>query len=441
VNVLEIARQAADDLSLEMPETLFPASEDEPGTTHRRLRRAITRTLETIRDRQGVDWQQSRRVHAFLSQPGLVQHAGIPADFKRFVDQTMFDHTRGVSLAMSESPADFQKLIGRPIPTWEPRWMRRGSDLLISPWSYGSTLSYEYVSTAIVTEPPRAHEVVSSTASPRTLTAFQRCVFYPGHTVVLPALADGETVELLPASGTWGTHGGSITTPGSAPLQVIDVDPSSRDIVTIAQRGSGYEMTAAFGAWVSSATPTANGMTLAPYTRYVVQKGHLLHLPVLVPGEWIELIAATGVWSSLGARLITRGGITVAPPQSYLSSVMVLTADASGAPEFDTSGQLAGQPWSASGNPRLGYAKRKAAVTADTDEPMWSPELVTLGVVAQMQARDGQPAAGDMQAFESALYSEVVANLDGAVLRMGSGEQPSSRRPVIAPVLIDAGGA
>ena len=135
MNVLEIARQAADDLSLEMPETLFPASEDEPGTTHRRLRRAITRTLETIRDRQGVDWQQSRRVHAFLSQPGLVQHAGIPADFKRFVDQTMFDHTRGVSLAMSESPADFQKLIGRPIPTWEPRWMRRGSDLLISPWS------------------------------------------------------------------------------------------------------------------------------------------------------------------------------------------------------------------------------------------------------------------------------------------------------------------
>lgn len=61
-----------------------------------------------------------------------------------------------------------------------------------------------------------------------------------------------------------------------------------------------------------------------------------------------------------------------------------------------------------------------SAFTADTDKALWSDELLHLGMVWAIGARDGMPSGPDYDAFLARLMSETSAEADGGALTFGT---------------------
>ena len=415
--ILEIAQDVADDLSISRPLRLF-GLDDEGDTSPRRLVRAITRTCEFLRD--SYAWQQSKREHRFLTIAGSQQTRALPADFHQFVPDTMFDRSRRLPMKMAEGDADWAFINGFPVTSFPVRWVRRGNDIWLSVYSQaGIEISYEYVSKAIGEDLYKPHPVTYSTDG-MTLPINGRVVVRTtGHALIIPELGPGDHIELAPEGGTWENIGCTFTTVNGAPF-VNRCPPGYRDWLTISRDDAQYSFEPRAGHWLNLAIPTTNGMMLEAGRRYLVGQGHLIYVPVLTSGEWIELVPSTNSWNNHGARFLTRAGQTISPPLIN-ATLATLTADMAIVPAYTlTSGQTAREPW--------GLTRPITRFSADDQAPLWDDGLVRLGVIWQMQARDGQSYGQDFQNFERAIYDHVKGSSGLGRVSMDPG-MDRGRRP------------
>jgi hypothetical protein len=144
-DILHIAADVADDLSLERPVSLF-AAYDAGDLTDRRLRRALTKTCRfLLRYRH---WQVCRAEHAFVAVANGDQPGALPVDFDRLVPGSAYD------LRACQPVCLVDRIPPLPARTlWDgPRLLIRPPVLTyVSPHAVGATIAFEYVRNAIGT--------------------------------------------------------------------------------------------------------------------------------------------------------------------------------------------------------------------------------------------------------------------------------------------------
>ncbi len=141
--ILALVTEAADELNLDVPLTLFGVH-DEGDSSPRRLRRALTKCVKQLA--ADWDWQVLTRERTFTSLASETQTAMIPSDFLRFVPETMWDRT--IKLAMtgpltaSEWQANKAWVAGAVVPNFR----QRGNDILTYPVPpAGRSFAFEYI--------------------------------------------------------------------------------------------------------------------------------------------------------------------------------------------------------------------------------------------------------------------------------------------------------
>jgi hypothetical protein len=417
--LLTLANDVADRLSLDPVSTLYGL--DTGNTTGRRLRAAITDACEYLR--ANFDWQQCRREHMFLTQPREQQTGAIPVDFLRFVEGTMFDRSRRIPLSMAESDRDWAAAKGFPIGGIETKWVRRGNDIWLAPWTQpGLEISFEYHSDAICEVPAVAHDVIHTTDG-MTLQPGTRYIVRSGHKLKVATLTAAQSVELVPEGGAWSRLGFTLEMIDGSAIQGFN-DPEYGDWISLVRADGIYQLAKAAGFWNEIALPTTNGMTLEATRRYAVGTGHILYIPVLAAGEQIELVPATGTWQTTRAKFVTRDGLDISGPL-YDVALITLTADMAFTPAYT----MTGAP--AEATP---YAKSRTAsrFTADTDVPLWDDSLVKLGAVWQMKYADGLPYSEDFRAFQMRIYDTIKGSEGHGLVsfRQDAHHDRWNRRPV-----------
>jgi hypothetical protein len=422
-NILSIAQSVADDLSLDPPASLFGL--DIGDSTARRMRRAIERTCQHLRVTH--DWQQSKREHVFQTIEGAVQPGAIPADFARFVGNTMFDRSRRIPLEMAERDEDWAFINGYPWGTWQIRWVRRANDIWIGPtYQPGLHIAFDYVSDAVGVAPAVPHDVIDTTEG-MTLLPNKRYVVRSGHNVKVAPLGLGDSIELVPEGGLWVNLGATFTPTDGSTIQGV-VNPTFRDWVSLIREGAGYAIHEQAGHWLNLATPTKNGMMLEASRRYLVGRGHIVYVPVLAAGEQIELVPATGSWLNNSARFVTRPGLEISPPQVDVM-IAKITSDMDMVPAYTLSAPQSEQ------NP-FGRARPVSHFQADTDEPLWDDELVILGTIWALQYRDGQQYNEDFRAFERAIYDRLKGSEGYGKINMNGRGGPCLTRPARPTIMV-----
>jgi hypothetical protein len=408
-SILSIAREAADELSLERPTTLF-GYDDEGDTGPRRLKRALTRCAKFLSANH--EWQVLRREHEFVTVAGEVQPGAIPVDFLRFIGETVHDRTRRLDMRIAKTSQEWQRVKSLQWSQYPGFWMRRGNDMLVlPPIAQNVRMAYEYISDAICIEPASPHAVAYSsngmTLSPGTRTVVRTT----GHTLTIPHLGFGESIELVVEGGTWLNSGANFTTVDGGPI-VNNAPIDWRDWISIVRDGARYEVKPLAGHWLTLSVPTTNGMMLQAGRRYIVGQGQLVYVPILARGEQIELLPSTGSWLGHNSRFVTRAGLQIAPPLTDVNLV-TLTADMAFTPAYTLADNHATpDPW--------GYGRRKPEFTSDRDEPLWDDELMIRGIVWMMLHRDGDQYGEDFRAFERMIYDRVKGNDGMSAWRMGA---------------------
>jgi hypothetical protein len=412
-SVLDIARNVADDISLDWPVSLYgPPGHEEGDTTARRLRRAIEATCHYLLATHS--WQQSKREHTFLTVAGERQPGAIPVDFLRFIDGTIIDAGSKLPLRMADSDADWKQARLFGTSGFPPRWIRQGGDILIYPSATaGQTLGYSYISSAIATEPAQPWDVIKTTNG-MTLEPGKRYIVQAGHTVVLPrTMGLAGSLELVPQGGEWRNLSASFTSgDGSNIVNFSPVD--HRDWVSVT-KVTDYEFRPVIGGWLDISTPTIDGMTLEANHRYMVKQGHRVEFPILGAGDFIELVPDIGTWSSHGSKFTTRDGLTIAPPLVD-AAIVTITADMAKSPQYTmTPGNTTAQIW--------GKGRIKSQLTTDRDVPLWDAELITLGAIWRMQYRDGNQYTEEFRAFQRMIYDRLKGSEGyGKIDMQGSGD-------------------
>ena len=142
-SILQLAFDAADDLNIERPLSLFGAY-NEGDTNDRRLVRAMARTCTKLAALW--DWQVLRQEQVFASLHAPVQTGMIPADFLRFIDGTFWDRSAKLRLRGPLPPNEWQT-----IQTWQTSgstasFCQRGNDILTYPVPpAGKVYAFEYI--------------------------------------------------------------------------------------------------------------------------------------------------------------------------------------------------------------------------------------------------------------------------------------------------------
>lgn len=151
--ILQVCQDAADDLTLARPATLFPAQTegDEGDTSNRKLLRALTKTCEYLQS--NFDWQASKAEYVYKTMPGEQQTNMLPPDFDRWRRQGyMYNRTRRWKLRGPDGTADWQnaKMYGGAAPLGQ--WRQIGDVVHIYPApSAGEVLVFDYIRDALGT--------------------------------------------------------------------------------------------------------------------------------------------------------------------------------------------------------------------------------------------------------------------------------------------------
>lgn len=144
MRLIDIAREAADELSLEAPLSLFGAS-DEGDATVGKVKRAIARTCRHLAAKH--DWQVIERDRTFTSLAAEVQTGMIPSDFLRFVPDSFWDRTVKLPLHGPLNAQAWQRLKVFPVGAIVPNYRHQGNSILTFPVpAAGHTFSFSYVS-------------------------------------------------------------------------------------------------------------------------------------------------------------------------------------------------------------------------------------------------------------------------------------------------------
>ncbi len=143
--VLEICRDAADELSVIRPNTVGPDALD---PTAQKLFRHLTRTCRQLAGRR--DWQVLRREHTFTTSDGETQVGAIPDDFLRFVKGTMFNRTKGARVLGPLNPDEWQQIKASVSTSIYDQFIQRGNAVLFAgAAAAGQTVGFEYITKAI----------------------------------------------------------------------------------------------------------------------------------------------------------------------------------------------------------------------------------------------------------------------------------------------------
>lgn len=140
-SILEVCQSAADELSVIRP-TDVGASALDP--TAQKLFRHLSRTCRDLAGR--FDWQSLRREKTFTSSGVSLQANAIPADFQRFVKDTMYNRTRRVRVCGPLTPSEWQELQASVTGGIYDQFIQRGNGIYFAGTSVaGETIAYEYI--------------------------------------------------------------------------------------------------------------------------------------------------------------------------------------------------------------------------------------------------------------------------------------------------------
>jgi hypothetical protein len=148
--ILQICQDAADELSLARPATLFPDTGAEADTDHRKLLRALTKACQFLAANH--PWQILRAEHVITTVASEEQTSAIPTDFLRFVPETMHNRTRRLRHSGPVSPKQWQDMKMWGIAAAPGYFRQMHETLLFFPApAAGEIIAYEYIRDAIGT--------------------------------------------------------------------------------------------------------------------------------------------------------------------------------------------------------------------------------------------------------------------------------------------------
>lgn len=403
-SILEISQDVADELSLDVPETLFGQYMNQNG---RRLRRSITAVAKFLG--ADYDWPFLVHDHIFTVVDQQIQPGAKPYDLLRIKDGTMFDMTQRLPLQRAEFANEWNAARTAGIQALPIRWREVGDDVTIQPYAAGNRILYSYVSNAIGRSNPSAPPV-SRAESGDILEPFHRYIIPVNANIGIPSLEAGEYIEVLPAIGSWRNLNATFTTSNSN--DIINASGiESSDVITISRRALTYDLVSSLGAWVPEIEHSVNGQMLVPGKRYIVDQGQVLYLPVMRAGQSLELTPRTMNWVGLNMRLISREGLAINPLNISIGGGIIR------AESIENGYNLVQPQLSSTGLP----PKRQISeFTADSDVPLWDKELMILGVVWRLNWRDGQPYNEDFRAFERMIYDRLKGGGTAGVISLNA---------------------
>lgn len=145
--ILHIASDACDDLSIQRPVTLFPAS-NEGDASDRKLTRALTRTLQFLT--ASYDWSVLQVRHVWTATATEAQADGLPVDYLRPIMGTAWDDTLRRPLVGPLTAQEWNQFKSSAIGRIEPAYAIFGAELLMNPIPVaGREFSYMYIRNAI----------------------------------------------------------------------------------------------------------------------------------------------------------------------------------------------------------------------------------------------------------------------------------------------------
>lgn len=198
--LLQLTQDAAIDLGVNMPATLF-AADDNGDTSDVKLLRAATRTLKYLAGT--YDWQVLRRECVFQALAQESQIGALPSDFLRFVPETMWDRTSRWRVAGPTSPAEWQE-----IKTWitaavTPYFCQRGDTILFYPVpTANNKIGFEYIANTIGFLAGATAITGASTAGSSTLTVASTTGISAGMEVRGGDFPPGSLIKDVPSSTT-----------------------------------------------------------------------------------------------------------------------------------------------------------------------------------------------------------------------------------------------
>ncbi|MEQ1652154.1 MAG: hypothetical protein ABL897_06685 [Hyphomicrobium sp.] len=142
LSILSLMSEAADELSLSRPASLVGNTTDSGA---QKLLRHLTRTCRQLATR--YDWQELRGEHTFttVALADQITATPLPADFLRFVPETMFNRTKRYRVTML-TPEEWQGHQASLTTRVYDAYILRGNTILMAPTpAAGQTIAYEYV--------------------------------------------------------------------------------------------------------------------------------------------------------------------------------------------------------------------------------------------------------------------------------------------------------
>lgn len=144
MTILQICQDAADELSLVRPTGLIGSSDD----TARKLLRHLTKTCTALAAR--YDWQILREQQTFTTTAAAEQAGAIPADFLRFVQNSMYNRTERRHVRGPLSPMEWQAYQASTTTPVFDHFYKRGDSIFFTPTPpAGETIAFEYIKNAI----------------------------------------------------------------------------------------------------------------------------------------------------------------------------------------------------------------------------------------------------------------------------------------------------
>lgn len=148
LSILQIAKNAADELAINRPTTLIGASEgdDTPAKLYRQLVKTVKHLHATY------DWQVLYREKTFTTIAAAAQTGAIPTDFLRFVPETLYNRTRRYKLQGPLTADEWQAHQALLSTQVYMAYRIRGNSFLLVPTPpAGETIAYEYITNTIGT--------------------------------------------------------------------------------------------------------------------------------------------------------------------------------------------------------------------------------------------------------------------------------------------------
>lgn len=144
---LTATQDALRELKVPVPTTIVANTNNQDAMLALRL---ANKEAKAIRHR--YDWQELRKEHTFATVAADAQTSSLPADFLRFVNETMFNRTEKRPLYGPITPQDWAEYKSGQLVPADPAFMVRAGLINIAPTPVaGRTIAFEYITKYTVT--------------------------------------------------------------------------------------------------------------------------------------------------------------------------------------------------------------------------------------------------------------------------------------------------